>query len=190
VIGQVLGKLTGIVAGPAAFFESVAADESDLVVAWKYLVVLLIPVVALSYLMNLLIPFAGFVTVNNMGSQPGPVGLLIGHVLSYVFFSVAIFVIAGIYFLMLNFMGLMLHFRLTYTQVFQVVVYGCTPMFLLGNFPYIEYLGSLWTVVVLVIGIKVLGKTSYGVAATALIVPVAAFMGCIYAVVRSVLGAL
>ena len=190
MIQETIAKCLGIVKAPAGFFAALAENESSLIPAWKYFWVLMVPVVSLSFVMNMLIPFAGFVTINNMGSQPGTVGLLIGHGFAYVMFPLMMFVLVGLYFVMLNMMGLMFHFRLTYTQTFQIVVYGGTPACLMGNFPYIEYLGSLWSVVVIVIGIKTLGETSTGVAVTALLAPVVVFVGCGYAVLSSVMGLL
>lgn len=148
-----------ILVSPVLFFHS-ARNNVDTGEARKYLYILLIPGAILSYFMNLLIPFSGIINVTVNEGQPGPAGLLIGHVIIYCLIPLLFYLAAALEYLLLIVPSKIFGAQMNYAKAYCMLAYSLTPGYLLGSFPYIKILASIWSFILFIIAYREYCHTS------------------------------
>ena len=172
-IKQNLIKAFHLLRYPFAAFTAIAEKEEREHEAVKYTAVIFALSTIISYITNLIIPYSGLMRVMSGGVQPAYLDLLLWHIVFYSFFVVLSYVFVGIWYVLLYPVCRAQGLSLNYARAYQAVMYSMTPIYVLGNFGYAKILGALWFVVLLVMAIKILLKTSYGKAIISLILPLA-----------------
>ncbi|HLC85041.1 MAG TPA: YIP1 family protein [Candidatus Nanoarchaeia archaeon] len=112
-------------------------------------------------------------------------GLVMSRVLgSLVFGLVMSLVAAWLYNVIIGFLGVKGEFK----DAFRALAYGATPGMLLGWIPFIGILGSLWSLVLQVIGLKDLYGTDFVKVIIALVIEIVIF-GVLSMILMMVFGA-
>ena len=169
----IVEKIKGFLFSPSETFD--ASKEDTLGDAFKYyLILLLIPAllsaVIAAVAFSLLAGFFGrmlpFMSASLAFAGAGAAVV----VFLYVLIAGAIGVLIG---------GLWLHIwvylmggRKGLTQTFKALMYGATPSLLLGWIPFINFLASIWSLIVEIIGIRQLHEISTGRAVAAVILAI------------------
>jgi len=134
-------KCKEIISKPSSFFKSL--DEKGVKAAFYYSAVLSLVslILGLGY---------GFLTDSTYST-------IWGYLVLYWPFSVALnFLIA----LILHLFVKLFRGKGPYSKTYQLYIYASTPSFLLGWIPYVSFLGSVWMLVLLVIGTMHMHKLS------------------------------
>ena len=169
----IVEKIKGFLFSPSETFD--ASKEDTLGDAFKYYIILLLIPALLSAVIaavafSLLAGFFGrmlpFMSASLAFAGAGAAVV----VFLYVLIAGAIGVLIG---------GLWLHIwvylvggRKGLTQTFKALMYGATPSLLLGWIPFINFLASIWALIVEIIGIRQLHEISTGRAVAAVILAI------------------
>ncbi|MCW3131862.1 MAG: YIP1 family protein [Candidatus Methanospirare jalkutatii] len=169
----IVEKIKGFLFSPSETFD--ASKEDTLGDAFKYYIILLLIPALLSALIaavafSLLAGFFGMMLPGVMPALTGAGAAVAFIVFIYVLIAGAIGVLIG---------GLWLHIwvylmggRKGLTQTFKALMYGATPSLLLGWIPFINFLASIWALIVEIIGIRQLHEISTGKAVAAVILAI------------------
>jgi hypothetical protein len=111
--------------------------------------------------MNLWIPLTGFIKMNVQGEQAPTKELLIGHLLFTLFFPLVFWLITAIYKVLFWISGLIFSINLSFKNFCSLLSISLSPLFLLGSFPILSTVGTLWSFALIIIGTKSLAQTSY-----------------------------
>ena len=169
----IVEKIKGFLFSPSETFD--ASKEDTLGDAFKYYIILLLIPALLSAVIaavafSLLAGFFGMMLPGVMPALTGAGAAVAFIVFIYVLIAGAIGVLIG---------GLWLHIwvylvggRKGLTQTFKALMYGATPSLLLGWIPFINFLASIWALIVEIIGIRQLHEISTGRAVAAVILAI------------------
>lgn len=141
---------------------------------------------ALLYLVVIMAAY-GVLAVLMMTLWAGPLeaGIgIVGVLGSLVFGLVMSLVAAWLYNVIIGFLGVKGEFK----DAFRALAYGATPGMLLGWIPFIGILGSLWSLVLQVIGLKDLYGTDFVKVIIALVIEIVIF-GVLSMILMMVFGA-
>jgi len=173
----IVEKIKGFLFSPSETFD--ASKEDTLGDAFKYYIILLLIPALLSAVIAAVAfsLFAGFFGRMLPGFMPALLAFA-GAGAAVAFIAVFIYVlIAGAIGVLIG--GLWLHIwvylvggRKGLTQTFKALMYGATPSLLLGWIPFINFLASIWALIVEIIGIRQLHEISTGRAVAAIILAI------------------
>jgi len=169
----IVEKIKGFLFSPSETFD--ASKEDTLGDAFKYYIILLLIPALLSAVIAAVAfsLFAGFFGMMLPGVMPALAGA--GAAVAFIVFIYVL--IAGAIGVLIG--GLWLHIwvylvggRKGLTQTFKALMYGATPSLLLGWIPFINFLASIWALIVEIIGIRQLHEISTGRAVAAVILAI------------------
>ena len=173
----IVEKIKGFLFSPSETFD--ASKEDTLGDAFKYYIILLLIFALFSAVIAVVVfsLFAGFFGRMLPGFMPALLALA-GAGAAVAFIAVFIYMlIAGAIGVLIG--GLWLHIwvylmggRKGLTQTFKALMYGATPSLLLGWIPFINFLASIWALIVEIIGIRQLHEISTGRAVAAVILAI------------------
>jgi len=173
----IVEKIKGFLFSPSETFD--ASKEDTLGDAFKYFIILLLISALLSAVIAVVASslFAGFFGRMLPGFMSALLALA-GAGAAVAFIAVFIYMlIAGTIGVLID--GLWLHIwvylvggRKGLTQTFKALMYGATPSLLLGWIPFINFLASIWALIVEIIGIRQLHEISTGRAVAAVILAI------------------
>ena len=155
----IVEKIKGFLFSPSETFD--ASKEDTLGDAFKYYIILLLIPALLSAVIAAVAfsLFAGFFGRMLPGFMPallalaGAIGVLIGGLWLHIW----VYLMGG---------------RKGLTQTFKALMYGATPSLLLGWIPFINFLASIWSLIVEIIGIRQLHEISTGRAVAAILLAI------------------
>lgn len=168
MVNDYVEKVQGFFIKPVETFRK--SREDTLGNALTYYIILLV----INAILSTLVLLAGISTMSLNGSFPGvqetsPAVLFIGTIVGGI---VAVF-IAGLW---LHIFVWLLGGRKDYFQTLKALMYGSTPGLLISWIPIIGFIGALWTLILVTLGIQELQEISTGRAVAAVIFAIVIFM--------------
>jgi hypothetical protein len=193
-------KIIGVLFNPKSFFETIRQEKSYKPVI-VYLVVISTVVIILQLIFLTVMgtifdtsahtggvgvgyPMGG---VPDMGDQLLMIGLCVMAMIpiSLVFMLVVSFISAAIY----HVVSMIFQSKEPFLETYKATVYGQTPGILFSVFANIPYLSclsmifSIWSIVLMVIGLKTLQRLSTGRAVATILIPTVLALVCIFATI-------
>jgi hypothetical protein len=176
-------KVKGFLMAPTKAFQDSRADS--LGTAFKYYVTLLVIFTILYAIVATAIGMAAFASMVEQLAATGVIGEALAGVLqnfSGFMVAVSLFFVYLLFILMLFGVFLKGFFFHVFVILFggtkgvvttlKTVMYAFTPWFLLGWIPYVSVIGALWTLILLILGIKETQEMTLGDALLVILVPI------------------
>ena len=175
-------KVKGFLMAPTKAFQDSRADS--LGAAFRYYVTLLVIFTILYAIVSTAIGMASFASMIEQLAASGVIGEALAGVLqnfSDFMVAVSLFFVYLLFILMLFGIFLEGFFYHVFVILFggtkgviatlKTVMYAYTPWFLLGWIPYVSVIGALWTLILLILGIKETQEMTLGDALLVILVP-------------------
>jgi hypothetical protein len=169
-------KVKGLLLDPTGTFQNLRSE--DMGAALRYFVIWLLIFSALSALIFAVVGTAIFSMIPQteelemlnefIGAGGGIV--LAGLVFIMVLIFLVIFIFIGAAIIHLG--ALLVGGAKTYSQSFKSLVYGLTPYYLFGWIPFVNFIGFIWALILVIFGMKELHEISTGKAVIAVLIPV------------------
>lgn len=176
-------KVKGFLMAPTKAFQDSRADS--LGEAFRYYVTLLVIFTILYAIVSTAIGMASFASMIEQLAASGVIGEALAGVLqnfSDFMVAVSLFFVYLLFILMLFGVFLKGFFFHVFVILFggtkgfvttlKTVMYAFTPWFLLGWIPYVSVIGALWTLILLILGIKETQEMTLGDALLVFLVPI------------------
>ena len=188
-------KVKGFLMAPTKAFQDSRADS--LGAAFRYYVTLLVIFTILYAIVSTAIGMASFASMIEQLAASGAIGEALAGVLqnfSDFMVAMSLFFVYLLFILMLFGIfleGFIIHvFVILFggtkgiVMTLKTVMYAFTPWFLLGWIPYVSVIGALWTLILLILGIKETQEMTLGDALLVFLVPIIlvlilAFLGAV-----------
>lgn len=203
MLNDLMSEVKGFLMTPSEAFRK--TREKSLVSAYQYYTVLLVIFTVLFGIVSVSMGLITFTSMlDKMGAIPVVGGTAAGAAANFSGFIIAL----GVFFVYLLFLfyllgvfvqGLIMHaFVLLMggtkgaTQTVKTTMYASTPFLLLGWIPFVSIIAYIWSIVLLVIGIKENHQMEIGKAALVVIIPIVLFIiliGLGQAVILAFMGA-
>lgn len=152
-------KIKGFLFSPTSAFKK--EEKTDLGKAIKYLAIILIPISVMIALIGVIIPSAI------------PIPIMLDPTTMFFTMLVGIYVVGWVGAIVggaiLHIFAYLFGARKGLNQTIKAGIFAMTPTFLLGWIPVIGFLFSLWSIVLLVIGLKTLHNITTGKAVLILV---------------------
>jgi hypothetical protein len=175
-------KVKGFLMAPTKAFQDSRADS--LGAAFRYYVTLLVIFTILYAIVSTAIGMASFASMIEQLAASGVIGEALAGVLqnfSDFMVAMSLFFVYLLFILMLFGVFLEGFFYHVFVILFggtkgfvttlKTVMYAYTPWFLLGWIPYVSVIGALWTLILLILGIKETQEMTLGDALLVILVP-------------------
>jgi hypothetical protein len=161
-------KVQGFLIKPVDTFRK--SREDTIGNALTYYLIL----VVINAILSTIVLLAGISTMNLNGSFPGvqetsPAILFVGTIVG----GIVVVFIGGLW---LHMFVWLLGGRKEYFQTLKALMYGSTPGLLISWIPIIGFIGALWTLILVTLGIQELQEMSPGRAVAAVILAIIIFM--------------
>lgn len=183
MIDSCIADIKGFLVSPADTFRK--AKEKTLGAAFQYYTVLLVIFTILLAIVTVSMGIAHFSqTAGNLATVPG-IGALIsggmekfsGFIVAWEVFAVYLLFLIMLFGIFLS--GLYYHVFVLLmggkngvTQSMKTVMYASTPFLLLGWIPYVNIIGAIWYLVLLIIGFEQTQDLSIGKAILVILIPI------------------
>lgn len=169
-------KVKGCILEPIETFQQLKDEEIG--EALRYFIIWLLIVSALSAILFSVIGIALLslmpeteeftMLYNFIGAGGGVIIALFMFILMLIFGVISLFIGAGIIHLGVLLVG----GTNGYSQTLKSLIYGGTPSYLFGWIPFIGTIGSIWSLILIIFGVKELQGISTGKAIIAILLPV------------------
>lgn len=169
-------KVKGILLDPTGTFQNLR--DEDMGGALRYFVIWLLIFSALSALILALVGTVIFSMIPQteelemfnsfIGSGGGIILAGIGFIAMLIFGVIGIFIGGAV----IHLGALLVSGAKGYHQTVKSLVYGLTPSFLFGWIPFVGIIGSIWSLILVIFGMKELHEISTGKAVIAVLIPV------------------
>jgi len=201
-----VNKVKGFLMAPTATFRASKGDS--LGNAFRYYTILLVIWAILAAIVWLVMGYLAFqdaiIRIGNMGIFGSQIaealsnfGAFVSTFQLFTIYAFFLLSLVGIFFsaFIWHVFALLFGAKKEFKQTIKTTMYAATPFFLLGWIPYIEVIGIIWYLVLLIIGLSEMQEMTMSEAAMAIVVPILLVLigaiiwgGVIYTLTTGILG--